>query len=140
KACMNGWGTVFLNIAPDGLALPCHEARMLPGLEFPNLRDQDVRSIWYESEAFNAYRGDSWMKEPCRSCDEKHKDFGGCRCQAYMLTGDARNADPVCSKSPHHALVTDQVALAQRAQSNDDEVRPVIIFRDDKNSRAFLDE
>jgi len=140
KACMNGWGTVFLNIAPDGLALPCHEARMLPGLEFPNLRDHDVRTIWYESEAFNAYRGDSWMKEPCRSCDEKHKDFGGCRCQAYMLTGDARNADPVCSKSPHHSIVTDQVALAQRAQSTDEEVRPVIIFRDDKNSRAFVNE
>ena len=137
KACMNGWGTVFLNIAPDGLALPCHEARMLPGLEFPNLRDHDVRTIWYESEAFNAYRGDGWMKEPCRSCDEKDKDFGGCRCQAFMLTGDARNADPVCGKSPHHSLVTDQVALAQQPPMADDEVRPLIIFRDDGNSRRL---
>ena len=77
KACMNGWGSVFLNVAADGLALPCHEARMLPGLEFPNVRDHDVRWIWQESPAFAAYRGDSWMKEPCRSCSEKAKDFGG---------------------------------------------------------------
>lgn len=110
---------------------------MLPGLEFPNLRDHDVRSIWYDSEAFNAYRGDGWMKEPCRSCDEKDKDFGGCRCQAFILTGDARNADPVCSKSPHHSLVTDQVALAQQSRLPDDEVRPLIIFRDDGNSRRL---
>lgn len=140
KACMNGWGSVFLNIAPDGLALPCHEARMLPGLEFPNVREHDIRSIWYESAAFNAYRGDGWMKEPCRSCDEKTKDFGGCRCQAYMLTGDAANADPVCSKSPHHALITDAVALAQQPRVPDDEVRPLIIFRDDRNSRQFSHE
>ncbi|MDT8427266.1 MAG: pyrroloquinoline quinone biosynthesis protein PqqE [Pseudomonadales bacterium] len=140
KACMNGWGSVFLNIAPDGLALPCHEARMLPGLEFPNVRENDIRTIWYESAAFNAYRGNSWMKEPCRSCDEKEKDFGGCRCQAYMLTGDAANADPVCSKSSHHALIADAVALAQQPRASDDEVRPLIIFRDDRNSRQFSHE
>lgn len=140
KACMSGWGSVFLNIAPDGLALPCHEARMLPGLQFPNVREHDVRSIWYDSAAFNAYRGYGWMKEPCRSCDEKEQDFGGCRCQAYMLTGDAANADPVCSKSPRHALITDAVALAQQPRVPDDEVRPVIIFRDDRSSRQLSQE
>jgi len=136
KACMNGWGAVFLCLTADGLALPCHEARMLPGLEFPNVRDRDLRWIWHDSPAFNRYRGDEWMKEPCRSCPEKVKDYGGCRCQAYMLTGDAANADPVCDKSPHHALVTQAV---ERAQATRPAVgtKPVLFFRDDKNSRAL---
>ncbi|MDP1933125.1 MAG: pyrroloquinoline quinone biosynthesis protein PqqE [Gammaproteobacteria bacterium] len=140
KACMKGWGSLFLNIAPDGLALPCHEARMLPGLEFPNVRDHDVAWIWNESSAFNAYRGDSWMQEPCRSCDEKDKDFGGCRCQAFMLTGDATNADPVCSKSPHHSLITEQVELAQQSRTSAEEVRPLLFYRDDKTSRTLTME
>jgi len=135
KACMNGWGAVFLTITADGLALPCHEARQLPGLTFPNVRDHDLRSIWYDSPGFNAYRGDAWMKEPCRTCPEKIKDFGGCRCQAYMLTGDATNADPVCDLSPHHHLVTDAVAKAQKPAPAV-EAKP-ILFRDDKNSRAL---
>jgi pyrroloquinoline quinone biosynthesis protein E len=135
KACMNGWGAVFLTITADGLALPCHEARQLPGLTFPNVRDHDLRSIWYDSPGFNAYRGDAWMKEPCRTCPEKVKDFGGCRCQAYMLTGDAANADPVCDLSPHHHLVTDVVDKA-RKPAPAVEVKP-ILFRDDKNSRAL---
>jgi pyrroloquinoline quinone biosynthesis protein E len=116
KACMNGWGSVFLSIAPDGLALPCQAARMLPGLRFPNVREAGVREVWYESPAFNAYRGEDWMREPCRSCPERAKDFGGCRCQAYMLTGDAANADPVCSLSPNHARVTEAVERAQTAR------------------------
>jgi pyrroloquinoline quinone biosynthesis protein E len=135
KACMNGWGAVFLTITADGLALPCHEARQLPGLAFPNVRDHDLRSIWYESPGFNAYRGDAWMKEPCRTCPDKVKDFGGCRCQAYMLTGDATNADPVCDLSPHHHLVTDAVDKAQKPAPTVD-VKP-ILFRDNKNSRAL---
>jgi PqqA peptide cyclase len=137
KACMNGWGSVFINIAADGMVLPCHEARMLPGLTFPNVRDHDMRWIWYDSPGFNAYRGDSWMKELCRTCPEKEKDFGGCRCQAFMLTGDATNADPVCDKSPHHHLITEQVELAQKAKPPAAEVKPIILFRDDKNSRAM---
>lgn len=140
KACMNGWGSVFINIAADGMVLPCHEARMLPGLSFPNVRDHDMRWIWYDSPAFNAYRGDSWMKELCRTCPEKEKDFGGCRCQAFMLTGDATHADPVCDKSPHHHLVTEQVALAQNPQPPASEVKPIILFRDDKNSRKLSGE
>ena len=135
KACMNGWGALFLTITADGLALPCHEARQLPGMNFPNVREHDLRSIWYDSPSFNAYRGDSWMKEPCRSCPEKVKDFGGCRCQAYMLTGDAANTDPVCGLSPLHHLVTDAVEKAHIPAAKVD-VKP-ILFRDDKNSRAL---
>ena len=139
KPCMNGWGSVFLNLTADGLALPCHEARMLPGLDFPNVRDRSLRWIWYDSPAFNRYRGDEWMKEPCRSCPEKVKDYGGCRCQAYLLTGDAANADPVCDKSPHHALVTQAVERAQQARAPV-EIKPVLFFRDDRNSRALSRE
>ncbi len=135
KACMNGWGALFLTITADGLALPCHEARQLPGLTFPSVREHDLRSIWYDSPGFNAYRGDSWMKEPCRSCPDKVKDFGGCRCQAYMLTGDAANTDPVCSLSPLHHLVTDAVDKAHTLAAKVD-IKP-ILFRDDKNSRAL---
>jgi pyrroloquinoline quinone biosynthesis protein E len=112
KPCMNGLGSIFLTVAPDGLALPCHAARMLPGLDLPNVRSASIEHIWYESAGFNRYRGDSWMKEPCRSCPEKARDFGGCRCQAFLMTGDAANADPVCDRSPAHALVTDTVARA----------------------------
>jgi pyrroloquinoline quinone biosynthesis protein E len=136
KACMNGWGALFLTVTSDGLALPCHEARMLPGLTFPNVREHDLKWIWYDSPGFNAYRGDSWMKEPCRTCPDKAKDFGGCRCQAYMLTGDATNTDPVCGLSPQHHLVTDVVDKAQLPQAPKVEVKP-ILFRDDKNSRAL---
>lgn len=133
KACMNGWGAVFLTLTADGMALPCHEARMLQGLTFPNVREHSLRWIWYDSPGFNAYRGDAWMQEPCRSCPEKTKDFGGCRCQAYMLTGDAANADPACNLSPHHGIITDAVRKAQESALP---VRP-ILFRDDRNSRAL---
>lgn len=113
KACMSGLGSVFLAVTPDGTALPCHAARMLPGLTFPNVRDQSIRGIWYDSAGFNHFRGFHWMKEPCRGCPEKTRDFGGCRCQAYLLTGDAANADPVCDRSPYHHLVTEAVAAAE---------------------------
>ncbi len=134
KACMNGWGSIFLTITPDGTALPCHAARMLPGLAFPNVGDADLASIWYDSEGFNRYRGDAWMQEPCRSCPEKVKDFGGCRCQAYLLTGDPASTDPVCDLSPRHHLVTDAV---QRAREAGTQVQP-IVFRDDRNSRRLV--
>jgi pyrroloquinoline quinone biosynthesis protein E len=136
KACMNGLGSVFLTVTPDGTALPCHAARMLPGLTFPNVRDTGIKAIWYDSPGFNHFRGDAWMKEPCRSCPEKTKDFGGCRCQAYLLTGDPTNADPVCDLSPHHYLVTDAVEKAARAivsgPSNSNE--KVLVFRDHRIS------
>jgi PqqA peptide cyclase len=133
KACMNGWGSVFLTIAADGVALPCHEARALPGLSFPNVRDAGLDWIWNESPGFNAYRGDAWMKEPCRTCPDKTKDFGGCRCQAFLLTGDATNADPACELSPHHHVVEE---AAQRAKQTAPDVKK-IVFRNDRNSRAL---
>ncbi|WP_041316399.1 pyrroloquinoline quinone biosynthesis protein PqqE [Hyphomicrobium nitrativorans] len=110
KACMNGWGAIHLTIAPDGTALPCQEARLIKGIDFPNVRDHGLDFIWRKSQAFNAFRGDAWMKEPCRSCSEKERDFGGCRCQAFLLTGDAANTDPVCTKSPHRHLIDDLIA------------------------------
>jgi PqqA peptide cyclase len=136
KPCMSGWGSVFLTVTPDGTALPCHAARMLPGLTFPNVREANLDAIWYGSEGFNRYRGDVWMKEPCRSCPEKAKDFGGCRCQAFLLTGDPANADPVCDLSPHHHLVTDAVA---RVRVSDVGAKP-IVFRDDRNSRVIVEK
>jgi len=134
KACMNGWGAVFLTVTADGLALPCHEARQLPGLTFPDVRDHDLGWIWRDSPGFNAYRGDAWMKEPCRSCPDKVKDFGGCRCQAFLLTGDATNADPVCSLSLDHHLVT---AALEKARLPQVQASQPILFRDDRNSRAL---
>lgn len=137
KACMNGWGSIFLTIAPDGTALPCHAAAQLPGLDFPNVNDASIEEIWNDSDAFNRFRGFDWMQEPCRSCPEKTKDFGGCRCQAYMLTGDATLADPVCSKSPHHDALVAEVdrLIAQPAQQRSD-TQP-IIFRSLKNSKVL---
>ncbi len=105
KPCMNGWGRVALIVAPDGSVLPCHNATTLKHLTFPNIQDQSLQTIWYESAAFNAYRGDSWMPDVCKSCDRKEVDFGGCRCQALAILGDASAADPVCSRAHPHSLV-----------------------------------
>ena len=139
KKCMNGWGNVFLTVTPDGTALPCHTARMLPGLDFPNVRDAGISDIWYRSEGFNRFRGTGWMKEPCRSCDEREKDFGGCRCQAYLLAGDPLVADPVCAKSPHRGVVDEAVRHAQRPVADRREVHP-LVFRDPKESTRLTQE
>jgi len=133
KPCMNGWGKVFLAITADGLALPCHSARIIPGLEFPNVRDLGLKSIWYESAAFNAFRGFGWMKEPCRSCPERFKDFGGCRCQAFLVGGDAAEADPVCDLSPHHG----RIAAAIEGAAHGSAATQAPYFRDDQNSRLL---
>ena len=133
KKCMNGWGNVFLTIAPDGTALPCHTARMLPGLEFPSVKDHSVEQIWYESEGFNRYRGKNWMKDPCRTCPEADDDLGGCRCQAFMLTGDPANADPVCDKSPHRPVVDKAIEQAHLASTQNPTEQP-LVFRDPKES------
>lgn len=135
KACMNGWGTTFLTIAPDGLALPCHSARLLPGLECPNVQDMSIEQIWNESDAFNHFRGDEWMKEPCRSCPEKEKDFGGCRCQAFMLTGEMENADPVCSLSPQRPIVDKIITAASSPSAQKRTSEQPLIFRNSKNSK-----
>jgi PqqA peptide cyclase len=113
KACYGGWGRYYIVVAPDGRALPCHGAYAIPSLELPNVRDHSIDWIWRESSAFEAFRGDAWMKEPCRSCPRKAVDFGGCRCQALALTGDAANADPVCTLSPYRHLIDD--ALLEHA-------------------------
>lgn len=138
KACMNGWGSIFLTIAPDGSALPCHAATELPGLEFPNVKTSSIRSIWQDSDAFNRFRGFDWMEEPCRSCPEKEKDFGGCRCQAYMLTGNAKAADPVCSKSPHHDALVNQVDTIEQKATQAEQEKP-LIFRNMKNSKSLAE-
>ena len=110
KACMNGWARRFINITPEGKALPCHAAETIPGLEFDSVRHRPLAEIWRDSDAFNRFRGTAWMPEPCASCDRREIDWGGCRCQALALTGDAANPDPVCEKVPGHDRVL-EVAL-----------------------------
>ncbi len=133
---MRGWGGIFLLVNPEGVALPCHAAGMLPGLEFPNVRDHSIDWIWRDSPDFNKFRGDAWMKEPCRTCPEREKDFGGCRCQAYLLTGDAANADPVCSKSPHHETLQQRVDRIHASHAGGT-VSP-IVFRNMRNSKRIM--
>lgn len=105
KPCQGGWGNFYLVVAPDGRTMPCHAASQITTLSFDNVRDRSVRWIWEESSAFRAFRGDEWMKEPCRSCPRKHVDFGGCRCQAFALTGDATRTDPVCTLTSDRAII-----------------------------------
>ena len=96
---MHGWGRVFLTVAPDGAVLPCQTAREIPGLEFPNVRSASLSEIWFQAPVFERFRGTDWMREPCRSCDRREIDFGGCRCQAFLLTGDPAATAPVCHLS-----------------------------------------
>ena len=106
KACMDGWGRRYVTVSPDGLVLPCHAAHTLPGLRFDNVKERSLGETWESGEALNRYRGQGWMPEPCKSCEHRHTDFGGCRCQAYHLAGDVDATDPVCELAPAHALVT----------------------------------
>jgi pyrroloquinoline quinone biosynthesis protein E len=115
RACMEGWARRFIVVAPDGLALPCHAARSLPGPAFPNLRHHSLAFAWHQSEAFQRFRGESWMAQPCRTCERRQRDFGGCRCQAFQLTGDAAATDPACRLAPDHVLVLRARAAAERA-------------------------
>ena len=105
KACMGGWGQGLLLIDPAGRVMPCHAAAGIPGIRFDSVEEHPLRWIWENSEAFTRFRGDDWMQEPCRSCDRKALDFGGCRCQAMLLAGDPAATDPVCSKSPQRHIV-----------------------------------
>ena len=113
KPCVGGWGRRSLNVTPAGRVLPCHAAEIIPGLEFWSVRDHSLEEIWQASPAFNAFRGTAWMKEPCASCERREQDFGGCRCQAFLIAGDARAADPVCHLSPQHALVGELAAVQE---------------------------
>jgi len=114
RACMDGWARRYLVVTPSGTALPCHQAGGIPGLSFGNVRDASLEELWTASPGFLAFRGEAWMPEPCRSCDERDIDFGGCRCQALALLGDPAATDPACARSPSHDLV---LAARKRAEA-----------------------
>jgi PqqA peptide cyclase len=105
RTCMDGWGRRFLHMTPSGVVLPCHAAQSITGLEFNTVRERSLAEIWNDSPAFQRFRGEDWMPDPCRSCPERARDFGGCRCQAFQITGDAAATDPACSLSPAHGLL-----------------------------------
>ena len=117
KACMDGWGRRFVLVSPDGLVLPCHAAHRLPGLVFERAGGRPLGEIWRHSSGLNAFRGEAWMPEPCRSCPRRSMDFGGCRCQAFHLTGNAAATDPACSLSSDHHLI--ETARARAAEPGD---------------------
>jgi pyrroloquinoline quinone biosynthesis protein E len=115
KACMGGWGYRFINVSPTGKALPCHAAETLPGFTFPSVRTEALADIWMKSDAFARFRGTDWMPEPCRACDRREIDWGGCRCQALALAGDAALTDPACSRSPDHGVMQQAIDQAEGA-------------------------
>jgi PqqA peptide cyclase len=118
KACMGGWGQKLILINPSGKALPCHAAEVLPGMSFENVREKKLDWIWKESSSFRRFRGEDWMPEPCRSCDRRTEDFGGCRCQAFLLSGDATMTDPACSLAPMHDVIESAVREANSDPAN----------------------
>lgn len=123
KPCMGGWGKGIINITPSGRVLPCHAAESITHLEFDNVKDRPLADIWLNGSAFQKYRGTSWMKEPCRTCPRREIDYGGCRCQAFALTGDAANTDPACSLSPMHE------AWAKVAEVESHQSSPAFVYR-----------
>ena len=125
KPCMGGWGRRIIVIAPDGRVLPCHGAQELPGLEFWSVTERDLASCWNEAPGMNTYRGNDWMQMPCRSCPERDRDHGGCRCQAFALTGDASATDPACSLAPAHARI-------REARVEADTAAPPFVYRGDQ--------
>ncbi|HEU5027853.1 MAG TPA: pyrroloquinoline quinone biosynthesis protein PqqE [Spirillospora sp.] len=132
KPCMGGWGARSITVAPDGTALPCPAAYAMADLRPPNVRDHPLSWIWHGSDAFNAYRGTAWMSGPCGECPRRETDFGGCRCQAYALTGDASRTDPACALSPDHHLVRDSAVLAGRKSG----AAPDFVYRRPANARG----
>jgi pyrroloquinoline quinone biosynthesis protein E len=122
KACMGGWARRFMNITPSGRVLPCHAAETLPGFAFPSVRESSLAEIWRDAPLFRAYRGTDWMPEPCRSCDLREVDWGGCRCQAFALTGNAAETDPVCALAPAHALL-------EPARRESENAPPAFVYR-----------
>lgn len=121
KACMGGWGRMGLNVTPSGKVLPCHAAETITTLRFETVRDRPLAEIWADGPAFAAYRGTDWMPDPCRSCDRRERDWGGCRCQAFAWNGDAATVDPACSKAPNNADM--RAAAVSDAQNNVDDFR-----------------
>ena len=135
KKCSAGWGTTFITVTPEGDVLPCQSAKIIKGLEFPNVKNDSLTNIWRKADLFNRFRGTEWMKEPCVSCPEKEKDLGGCRCQAFMLTGDAYATDPICDKSPQHEIIETAINSAQI--DVDREGSQPLLFRNTRNSKKI---
>lgn len=127
KACMGGWARRIINITPAGLALPCHAAETLPGFQFPSVRTTSLGAIWRDDPGFARFRGTAWMPEPCRSCDQREIDWGGCRCQAFAMTGDAAATDPACAMSPDHFMMADAVAASDAMAA--DGPAPDLVYR-----------
>src|SRR5680860_906989 len=132
KPCMGGWAKGFMNITPAGKALPCHAAESIPELAFDNVRDRKLLDIWMNSDAFNAFRGTDWMKEPCRSCAFKEVDFGGCRCKAMEMSRDPRNTDPACALSPYHSEMV-KIAKEEAAKPATE-----FVYRNPRNAAEVL--
>jgi len=129
KPCMGGWGRKLMLITPSGDALPCHAAQVIPGLSFENVKDRSLREIWEQSAAFQKFRGEDWMQQPCKTCDRREQDFGGCRCQALLLAGDASATDPVCSLAPLRPKVDAILAGMNAAPPAELFVRPAWLYR-----------
>ncbi len=127
KACMGGWARRIINITPAGLALPCHAAETLSGFQWPSVRTTSLGAVWRDDPGFARFRGTAWMPEPCRSCDQREVDWGGCRCQAFALTGDAAATDPACALSPSHFMMADAVAAAEAEAAAAD--APALVYR-----------
>jgi pyrroloquinoline quinone biosynthesis protein E len=129
KPCMGGWARKVMLITPQGEALPCHAAAVIPGLRFENVKEKSLRELWETSEAFRKFRGEDWMQEPCKSCDRRTQDFGGCRCQAFLLAGDASATDPVCSLSPQRSRVDAVLSEVGGVPGADTVVQPSWLYR-----------
>jgi PqqA peptide cyclase len=129
KPCMGGWGRKLMLITPSGEALPCHAAKVIPGLQFENVKERSLREIWENSTAFQKFRGEAWMQEPCKTCDRRTQDFGGCRCQALLLAGDASATDPVCSLAPTRSKVDAILTAVNGTSRKDVSVEPNWLYR-----------
>lgn len=129
KPCVGGWGRKLMLITPSGDALPCHAAQVIPGLSFENVKNRGLREIWDHSQAFQKFRGEDWMQEPCKTCDRRELDFGGCRCQALLLAGDASATDPVCSLSPQRSKVDAILAAVSSGSSAERLAKPAWLYR-----------
>ena len=137
KKCSNGWGTTFITVTPEGDVLPCQSAKIIEGLQFPNVREESLHDIWHLADLFTRFRGTQWMQEPCATCPEKEVDLGGCRCQAFMLTGDAYATDPICEFSPKHHLITDAIAAAEQEVTGEEMATP-LLFRNTSNAKKLI--
>jgi pyrroloquinoline quinone biosynthesis protein E len=130
KACMGGWARKMILLDPAGRALPCHSAGVVPGLQFDNVREHPLSWIWEHSAAFRKFRGEEWMPEPCRSCDRRGQDFGGCRCQALLVAGDAGATDPVCSLAPTRPLIDAVLERVNSKRESLPDTLPRFIYRE----------